>query len=272
MSFFNEVKVLDEGGTLISGTNPFDVQEVDRTSEIIDIHLTRQLDTITLRSDFSDGDRVIEVTTTGSTPAVGDTVCLKQGTAFLQSYIVSVAAVAGNDYDLTLEWKSDFDFTVAGIGSATLRSEDMNVDGSSTEVEFSASPSGLQSGCEWRITRFMFVINDNAAMDDSKFGALTALTNGVYFRVENGTTKNIFCARSNGDLASHMYDVEYVDATLGPAGEYGLRGRRTFGTSGKNGSVIRLTADGSDAFKCIIQDNLTGLTKFNVIIQGYVLT
>ena len=109
-------------------------------------------------------------------------------------------------------------------------------------------------------------------MDDGKFGGITGgLTNGIFFRVKNGTTKNIFNAKTNGDLAAHMFDLNYVDDTLGPSGQYGLRGRRTFGGQSKNGVVIRLNSETNDIFECVVQDDLTDLTNFQIIVQGHIV-
>lgn len=107
--------------------------------------------------------------------------------------------------------------------------------------------------------------------DDSKFANLAALTNGIVVRENNATVNNIFNAKTNGQLAERMYDVEYTDKAGG--GNHGVRGRRTFGGASKNGTVIRLVSGTTDAFEVIVQDDLdeAGLVSFRVVAQGHIV-
>ena len=68
-----------------------------------------------------------------------------------------------------------------------------------------------------------------------------------------------------------MYDVQYIDATLGPGGEYGLRGRRTFAGQDKAGVTLRLHAETNDSFQVVVYDDLSALTNFQVIAQGHIV-
>jgi len=110
-----------------------------------------------------------------------------------------------------------------------------------------------------------------AAMDDSKFGSLDALTNGVVLRKKNGEVKNIFVVSDNGGIAERCYDTDYP--TKVPAEIYAFRARRTFGGQDKNGVVVRLDGSESEELQIIIQDALSGgtLTKFAVVAQGHVV-
>ena len=234
----------------------------DQHTEIINLHFTRLIQPIAIAADTNIDDTSVSITA-ASAPVVGNLVCFKEYTAFYQGYILSVAGTG--PYTVTLDTPLDFAFTTAG--GCSERSEDMNVDGSVTPVEFSVSPANLADGVEWDITRIIGTMLDNTSMDDGKFGGGTALTKGIVLRYSDGITKNIFNAKTNGDLAEQMYDVQY--ATNSPAGLYGLRFRRSFAGLDKNGVVIRLDAARGDTLSIIIQDNLTGLVEFHCVVQGH---
>lgn len=244
-----------------------DVYLQDQHTEIIDLHVSRQIQEISIASNTALNDRTITITSSLE-PTNGNIICLKEATAFYQGEILSHSA-NGDDWDITLDTPLDYAYTTSG--GCSERSIDLNVNGSVTPIEFTVSPADLAFNTKWDITRMLITINDATAMDDGKFGGVNALTNGIVIRVENSYTKNIFNAKTNGDLASHMYDVQYIDATLGPGGQYALRGRRSFSGQDKNGVVIRLNANTDDAFKVVVQDDLTGLTKFHIIIQGHIV-
>jgi len=247
--------------------NGLDVNVQDQTTEIIDLHLSRIIQELVITTNTSIDDTTVTITSDAE-PTDGNAVCFKEGTAFYQGQILSHSANASN-WDIVLDTPLDFAFTTAG--GCSERTENMNVNGSATPVIFSVSPANLTAGTKWDITRFLISITDATAMDDGKFGGAAALTNGIVFRKVDGITKNIFNAKTNGDLAAHMYDVTYIPDTLGPAGLYGLRGRRSFSGQDKNGVVVRLSADTNDEFQCIIQDDLTGLDSFQVIAQGHIV-
>lgn len=245
-----------------------DVNIQDQTTEIIDLHLSQLVQEIDIVTNTSIGDSTITISSAAE-PTDGNNICLKEGTAFYQGHIISHVANASN-WDVTLDTPLDFAFTTEG--GCSERIENLAVDGSITPQSFFVSPKGLASGTKWDITRILGVIVDAEAMDDSKFGGITGgLTKGVVFRKKDGVYKNIFAVRTNGDLAAHMYDVTYTDATRGPAGNESLRFRRTFGGQDKAGVVIRLDADSNDEFECIIQDDLTELVDFQIIAQGHVV-
>jgi hypothetical protein len=246
----------------------------DQFTEIIDLHLSRDLDTITLLDDYSVDDRTIEVETTGAVPVAGNLICLKEQTSFYQGEILTVTPIAGNQYTLYMDTPLDFGYTIAG--GCALRDKNAAVDGSITPVVFSVGPEGLAAETQWDITRMLFAFRgdgygtppDNNP-DDAGFGTMEAITNGIYFRSVDGVTKNIFAARTNFDIANHAYDLTYVAANK--IGEFGVRCRRSFNGDDKNGVTIRLSADTADEFQLIVQDDLTAMTEFSVVIQGHVV-
>ena len=50
-----------------------------------------------------------------------------------------------------------------------------------------------------------------------------------------------------------------------------MRSRITWGGQSKQGVVIRLDGDTNDSFVAVVRDNLTGLNKFRVKVQGHVV-
>ena len=236
-----------------------DVNVQDQTTDVVDLKLCNHLNTISLAVNASLDDTVITLTA-GHSIVAGDTICLKEGTRFYQAQALSVAV-----NDITVDQPLDFAFTTSASGYRG--SADMNVDGSTTPVIFKIEPP---DGVKWDIVRFILVLRDATAMDDGKFGGLTALTNGIVIRKINGTWKNIFNAKTNGDFGLRNFDATYIDDTLGPSGEYGFRTRRTFGGQNKNGVVIRLDGE-DDSFQLIVQDDLTGLTFMEAVAQGHVV-
>lgn len=254
----------------VNVTNPsFDVFVQDQSTEIIDLYFSKEIQTITLSANQNIDDTVIRATMASSAPTVGSVICLKEGTAFYQGEVVSFSLVGGLEYDITLDTPLDYAFTTAG--GCSERTCQMNVDGSSTTQEFSISPSGLDSSVSWDVTRVLFQMTDATAMDDGKFGGVASLTNGIVLRKVDGVTKNIFNVKNNGEFALRMYDVQYVDSTLGPSGLYAMRARRTFSGQDKNGVVIRLNAATNDTLVLLIRDDLTGLSSFNAVVQGHIV-
>lgn len=243
-------------------SSALDVSVQDQTSQVVDLHLMNVLASVTLANPVSVDDLTIDLEAGhGFVAAAGETICLQEGSNFYQAEVLSVAT-----NEITVDTPVDSAFTVAA--TAQRGSNLLNVDGSSTPVVFRVSPQNL-TGIQWDIVRIIFQITDDVAMDDGKFGGIAALTNGIVVRAKDGNTKNIFNAKSNGELASHMYDVVYSDKA--PAGEYGLRARRTFGGQSKNGVVIRLVGSDSDELQVLVQDNLSALLTFTAIAQGHIV-
>lgn len=141
-------------------------------------------------------------------------------------------------------------------------STNMAVDGTlASPVVFTIAPP---AGAIWQLTRTIPTMADNLAMDDGKFGGIAALMNGALIRAHSdGVYDNITIWKTNGELASDMFDVTYTDK--GPAGENGLRGRWTVT---KSEFVVELNGDTSDRIDILIQDPLSGLTTYEQKAQG----
>jgi hypothetical protein len=248
-----------------------DVRNQDQTTPDISFYLAQILDTITILANTAVDDETLDVETTGSTPVVGNYVCLKEGTAFLQVEIISVTPISGNQYTIGIAIPLDFAFTTAG--GCSLQNVDMNVDGSVTPVLFKVSPSGLDDGTEWDITRMIIIATMTSAGDDGKFCNLSALTNGVYFRTKDGITQNLFNAKENADFAEEAAGDLNYQVRSGGGGTHGMRGRITFNGQDKRGVVKRLAATTNDEFQAFVRDDLVdvSLIKLRVKLQGQVV-
>jgi len=246
-----------------TGTS-IDVAIQDQTTEIVSLYLTRNIDNIILTEDLTVEDTSITFTC-DTLPVAGNTVCLREYSKFFQADILSVAG--DNPYTCVLDSPLDYAYTIAATGHVSTKH--LNVNGSlASPIYFTVSPVGLNPGTKWDITRVLITMECASTPDSLKFGDLTKLTNGVILRFEDGFTKNIFNAKSNGEIADRSFDIAYDDRASG-ASKWFFRARRTFSGLDQNGVVIRLHSNTEDTVKMIIQDNLTSLTDFRVVVQGH---
>jgi hypothetical protein len=241
-----------------NGAMPVNIQ--DQTSETVDLFLCQFLNSVTLAENTVIDENTFTVEA-GHNFVTGNMVCFKEGSNFMQ------ARVLGVDTNLiTINTPFDNIFTTEATVDRSSRM--LNVNGSVTPQIFRVSPAGLNINFD--ITWMIFHITDNVAMDDAKFGGITALTNGIVLRKVNGGFKNIFVASYNGDFAHHCQRVEYVDNA--PAGSYGLRIYKDFAGQENSGVTIRLVGADSDEIEVIVRDDLTGLSEFHVSVHGHVVT
>lgn len=246
---------------IIAGGDPTgkDTFDQDQFSTIVDLYMHEHIGSpITITSPTALDDTVLTVLA-GHGAVAGNLVCIKESERFYQGEILSVTATT-----ITLDTPLDYAFTVGAICTAT--SKELAVNGAVTTQVFHVRPN---TGVKWDITRMIFFIEGTGAMDNGKFGDIAALTNGIVVRKKDGTYKNIFNIKSNGDFATRAYDITY-DAKA-PAGTTAVRVRRTFSGKDKNGVVIRLNGDVADDLEILVRDNLAGLVSFNVIVQGHLV-
>lgn len=242
-------------------SNSYDVFIQDQTTQIVNLFLFLNEGTFTL-TDTVDIDDVVFTVGAGHSITAGDIVCFQEVDRVQQATVLNV-----NINTITID--SPFEYAFTPAGACSYGTSNMNVNGSVTPQIFRVSPGRLRDGISWDITRILIIITDDAAMDDGKFGALPALTNGCVFREINHITKNIFNVKKNGDFRLQAYDLTYVDATLGPAGQYSLGVRRSFAGQDKSGVVLRLNSVTNDEFQMLVRDDLTGLVNFRIVVQGH---
>ena len=231
--------------------------EQNRATLIVDQFLHIHGTELSLTLDTSLGDTVINVAA-GHGLSQGSVVGIEENHRWYQGEVVSINVNA-----ITLDSPLDYAYTT-GHDIMHIHDTALNVDGSTASVIFHANPP---KGVIWDITRIIFLIEDNAAMDTSKFGGIAAITNGIIVRKKNDICQNIFNIKSNGDFALRSYDVEYDSKA--PAGLYGIRCRCTFSGEEKRGTSMRLYGDIGDQIEVRVQDDLTDLSNFKVVIQGH---
>lgn len=248
------------------GMSPVTIE--DQSLPIVDYHMTMLIDTGALNVAAVLNSEILNINMP-TLPVIGDTIILKNpgGDQYYLGTIVTVTPDGGDNYTLDVDTPLDFAFQTDA--ATTLEADDMAVDGSSTIAEFRLSAVGLAVDTEFHVVRVAASMLSTGPMDDGLFGDQVALPKGIVFRTENDFTKNIFNAKTNGEIKEHAYDLEYADKA--PSGQFGMTFRRTFGGQEKNGVVVLVAAKDGEAFKCLIQDDLTGLISFKIAAQGHVL-
>jgi hypothetical protein len=243
-----------------------DVNIQDQSSELLSLFLGEILDTVTVIANTAKDDEAVDIETTGITPLVGDFLCMQEDGKITQSEITTVTPIAGNQYTLGISIPLDYPFTAAS--GCSLLDVDMNKNGSVTPIEFQVGP---KPGTRWDITRVMSSMVLSSAGDDGKYGNLSALANGVYYRKEDSlSSNNLFNCKENSDFRVEGFDVVYPSRS-GGGGSFGFASRITFAGQSKQGVVIRLDGDSADHFTATVRDDLTGIVKYRTKIQGHVV-
>jgi len=110
------------------------------------------------------------------------------------------------------------------------------------------------------------VMTDASAMDFTKFGGATALTNGCVLRAKSdGFTGSFTNWKRNFDLDSDAFPVNYQEKVGG--GEFGLAA--IYHIKEGTGAIVFLDGSKGDKFSTLIQDNVTALTNFKIKLQGH---
>jgi hypothetical protein len=233
----------------------------DQTNRALSLYFGRLGDLTTLSAQSNPEDTTITLTdTTGFVD--GKTVGIFSIDDPNTFYIgTQLGAPAGSV--ITVDTPID---QVLPIGSS-IASVDTNmaVDGSVTTQVYQIGPVGAGSTQTIHISRVMGHIRDETEMDDSKFGGMSALTNGIVLRHNNTVIENIWNAKSNGDLALICDNTSY--AAKAKQGEFGFSFRNTFAGQENYGVAIELVA--GDILEILIQDDLTDLVNFEMLAQGH---
>lgn len=236
-----------------------DVYIQDQTTELVDVFFCRLLNNVTLS-----WNAVLDTNTASFNAwhwfVIGDMACFKQLSHFFQAQVIAV-----NTNTITFDRPFDYAFTTSALVQRTTK--ELNVDWSTTPQIYKISPVWLN--VKFDITKLIFHIEDDTAMDSGKFWGITALTKGVVLRKKDGVYKSIFNAKTNGDFAHHCQEVQYDDKA--PSGQYWFRAIKQIWGQDNHGVVIRLDPALNDELQVIIQDNLTTITEFHCIALGHVV-
>ena len=235
-------------------------------SQIVDLMLGNSLGAFTLAADTVIDDVTFEA-------GVGHGIIPGDGLLFTEGACFSQFVVTGVSVDtITVDSPFDVPYTSGATMTRSLLDMLTGTATASAPEEWHVAPP---SGQAWDINRVILVIESTAtAMDFVGFGNLPALANGAVLRVlrGDGTAKNIFNWKSNGDFINRGYDAIFQSKTGG--GRSGFTSRSTFSGAGKRGASIRLDGTAGDALQVLIQDptNGIGLEKVRMIAQGHVVS
>ena len=227
----------------------------------------------TLWNHYFNLETAVQDTTNGVTAVNSKTIVLNDATGFSAGDSIDVhlgathchcyreiISIATN----TLSLDAPVDTALPDGSQIDQTSFNMAVDGSSVDQVFTMKPRGTE---EVDITRLILELVHSSAGDDGKFGGISALTNGVHIRrnINNGESyQTIAVWRSNKDIKIDMYDLAY--AAKAPGGENSTTGRWTFT---KMDVALNLKASNNEFMECVIRDDLTGLTSFEIKMQGH---
>lgn len=231
----------------------------DQTAESLDIPFLNDRGTFTTDGDTTRDTRFFDAVA-GHSIVAGELIELTDATSFMQARVLGVIADA-------IEIDTPINHVYLSGSTGTRSSDDMRVDGSVTPVVFSVLPLVGQSG---DMTRLIISIESGTAMDYTKFGSLSALTNGVVIRVKRagGDFKNQINFKTNGEFIEKAYDNIFQSKSGG--GGFGFVSRLTYAGQSKHGVVVRVDGDIGEEWQVVIQDDLsTGLTKLRVFAAGH---
>jgi hypothetical protein len=248
----------NQPGSIPTASNPLPVNIQDKTSEIIDLYVCKINGTTNPTSGINVDDK--QVTVANNTGAVvGDCINIQENGHYSQSIISNVA---GN----IISFSSPIDYAYTTSAIVYFGEWDLaTANGSVTPQIFHICPP---DGVKYDIYAISISIEDNTVMYESKFGGITALTNGLIGRVTDGYTKNLFLVTNNGGFREYGFITEYPDKV--PTGSYAFWGNKQI--SRDNGVAIRLNGTTEDKIEIIVQDDLTGLSKFAITVHGHVVT
>lgn len=186
----------------------------------------------------------------------GEYIVIMENNRYEQLEVISTS----ND-SVFLSETLDFDFTT---NATVIRGIiDMNVDADTTAILFKCLlrnnftiPIDIQT--------VKLTMQHSTSADDSKFGDLTELTNGLRFKKTNSSIQGLGNYSSNQDFKEFGAAVIYEDKAGG--GNHSTT--VVFDVKTIYGIVIRLNPREGDCFNALTQDDLDGLLRLRVSIMG----
>ena len=252
-------------GIPIESTGYLPVSIQDQTTEPIDALFNQSISNFTLDADTVESTDIVlnyEFEAAGGHGiAPSDEVLLLDVIAdrVLQAVVISVVTNT-----ITIDRPIDHAFPSATTLGRIVTSE-MAVVGSLAVPQIYTFRAGVMPV---DAVRFLLTMTHTTAATDDQFGGITALTNGLVFRIYNGLHKTTFNFKSNRDIRQFCYDVNYSDKA-GPS-LHGTSSRISFGGQDKHGVVLRTSGD--SVIQWVVQDDLTGLTSLVASVQGHIVT
>lgn len=257
-------RVKESDGGLLSVTPFISVQDVaiqDQTTPLIIAKMSKEVAATTLATLGAIDDYSFDVV---------------DATGFIVGQYLSIFSIPDNRFYLanvlttvsetiTVDSPLDFEFPIGSF--VTVGNTNMNVDGSVTPQIYGLRNTEESIGSAFDITRIIFKCLTNGAVDLAKFGDLTALTRGIVLRKKDGTYRNVFNVKTNGELKGIMFDFD-SETTVGQ-GQDGFTGRLTFAGQNKMGVALRL--EPGEDIQLLVQDPLGGLVLFEITAEGHVV-
>ena len=139
-------------------------------------------------------------------------------------------------------------------------SADLNVDGSTTPVEFIVAPP---AGKKWFIHTVSLIMED-ANINFSKFGGRAELSNGFdVFAKEGGLPETLLGTfNKNSDFYIFTTDITFESATT-DVFAFQVKIKELTGTT------FELKASKGEQLRAVANDNLTTIERFNMLVRGY---
>ena len=254
------------------GNEPFghqkeiDVHIQSQTSQLFQYFLMDEQKTdITLTSAISMDNEIINVSAGhGFTAASGEYIVIRNGDSFVQAKVTGVSTNA-----ISIEIPVSVDIPITA--SVMRGNINMNVDGLSTPIDFKYTSNccgSEEAQIPIDIGTVIITMQHGANVpDDGKFGGITALTNGMYFRKENGERINLGNYISNQSFKDVGADVEYTQKA--PAGTYATN--ITFDIERIFGQVVRVNPRTNDFILAKVRDDIdagSGMAKMSISLVG----
>lgn len=252
------------GGVPVESNGAIPINKQDQSSPIVDFYFVQIVGVPSaLVTTTSIGDYSIEITSTANCEAGGYFGLFN--TENDRAYFAEILTVNAT----TLDLDTPLDFAFLPGDTAACLERDMNVDGSVTPQIFSIQV-GAGSSSEIDLTRIIPTMITDTAVNLTLFGDLPKLNRGLVLRRIDGDTRNIWNVKDNGELANATYDYDPHAKTNPVQGVDGANFRYSMNGDDKHGSVIRVAP--GESLQLIVQDDLTGLTRFRALSAGHYVT
>lgn len=237
-------------------TKSLDVVIQDSTSPLVILKASRLiLETTLTVAAVRDARTVTVASVTGV--VVGQQLTLYSVTNNRVSTF-TVLSIATNT--ITVDTPIDFAYEIGAF--AQFGNTNLAVNGSVTPQIFGIrNPTAQDIDLSVDFTRMILSMQTTSLGNLNQFGNITALTRGLVCRFKDDEWYNIFNVKTNRGFDNLMYDFKFIPSQ-GSAPD-GLSGRFTFSNLG---AVIRLKP--FEDLQFIVQDNLTAITRFEIILEG----
>lgn len=242
----------------VPGQN-LDVMIGDQTSPAINWYGHRDIATTALTNPVSIGDKTATLDSVAAINLVtgSNFLLITNGVRF--QFVTVLSLPGGNVINID----SPFTFAYQAGTTVIILNREINVNGSITPVTFHLTNPIPNSYID--LTQIRIEIHSAAEPDDSLFGGIAALTNGVVIQAYiNGILAHIGNAKTNGGLTLFT-DIEYTAKAGG--GNYNTR--ISYYIAGQENMGVAVRLGYGDEIRIIVQDDLTSLLKIRMAGKGH---